>query len=215
MKIKRQIKSEEEIEFKLIQEGKLKESCGKDSNNYVNNKELLAEFVEFDKKKKELQARGIDTLPRLSEKIGHAIIQICNRRCNSKQFVNYSSAWKEELISNAIMTVTIRCHNFNPEKSDNPFAYLTQICNNAILEQLKKEKKQLYVRYKLTEESRGFMADSDENINEEDFHHESTGVPTELRQKYIENYENSVFNKPQEESKEPAEENLGLFGDLK
>ena len=42
--------------------------------------------------------------------------------------------------------------NFDPEKSKNPFAYFTQIIYYAFLRRIMKEKKQLYVKYKATEQ---------------------------------------------------------------
>jgi len=42
--------------------------------------------------------------------------------------------------------------NFNPEKSKNPFAYFTQIIYYAFLRRITREKKQLYVKYKATEQ---------------------------------------------------------------
>ena len=42
--------------------------------------------------------------------------------------------------------------NFDPAKSKNPFAYFTQIIYYAFLRRITKEKKQLYVKYKATEQ---------------------------------------------------------------
>ena len=42
--------------------------------------------------------------------------------------------------------------NFDPAKSKNPFAYFTQIIYYAFLRRIMKEKKQLYVKYKATEQ---------------------------------------------------------------
>ena len=42
--------------------------------------------------------------------------------------------------------------NFDPNKSKNPFAYFTQIIYYAFLRRITKEKKQLYVKYKATEQ---------------------------------------------------------------
>jgi hypothetical protein len=40
-------------------------------------------------------------------------------------------------------------HNFNPDKSKNPFAYFTQIIYYAFLRRIQKEKKQQYIKYKV------------------------------------------------------------------
>ena len=39
-------------------------------------------------------------------------------------------------------------HNYNPEKSTNPFAYFTRIIWNAFIQRIKKEKKETYIKYK-------------------------------------------------------------------
>ena len=41
--------------------------------------------------------------------------------------------------------------NFNPEKSQNPFAYFTQIIHYAFLRRIQKEKKQLDIKSKIIE----------------------------------------------------------------
>jgi DNA-directed RNA polymerase specialized sigma24 family protein len=205
MKQKKHVESIDDVEFEMIESGRLKAQAGP---NYVNNRELYEEFIRYDKEKQLCQSEGKPN-PRLSNKIGAAIIQIATRRCNSRQFVGYSNNWKEELIANAIMTATIRCHNFNPEKSSNPFAYLTQICNNAILEQLKKEKRQLYVKYKSIEEANGFTGTVDaHNLEEESLHHMMEGVPADQRRRYIDDYEKANFKKKAVDEDDPID---GLF----
>ena len=47
------------------------------------------------------------------------------------------------MISDGIENCLQYVHNFNPEKSDNPFAYFTQIIYYAFLRRIQKEKKQL------------------------------------------------------------------------
>ena len=44
-------------------------------------------------------------------------------------------------------------HNFDPEKSKNPFSYFTQIIYFAFLRRIEKEKKQSYIKYKMLEQS--------------------------------------------------------------
>jgi len=154
------------IEFELIKQDKLKP--GKD-NNYINNRELYEEFVRYNETKKKALAEG-KPVPPLTNKIGEAIIQIATRRCNSRMYVGYTNNWKEEMIGNAILTATCNGHNFDPDKYNNPFAYLTQICDNAIREQLNFEKREVYVRNKSFVDSHGFVADlTDANVEESDF----------------------------------------------
>ena len=44
-------------------------------------------------------------------------------------------------------------HNFNPEKSQNPFAYFTQIIHYAFLRRIQREKRQLEIKNKILERS--------------------------------------------------------------
>ena len=56
------------------------------------------------------------------------------------------------MISDGIENCLMYFRNFDPDKSKNPFAYFTQIIYFAFLRRIMKEKKQLYVKYKATEQ---------------------------------------------------------------
>jgi hypothetical protein len=200
---KEEINDIDQVERDLIKQGKLKENTG---NQYVNNKELYNELIKFHEKKLECLEQGLP-IPPFNDKIGSAIIQIATRRCNSRSYYRYTNSWKEEMISNAIATAAIRGHNFDPNKSSNPFAYFTQICDSAIKEQIKKEKKQLYIKYKSIDNARGYMAQEDENSNEDNVYHDEVDIAYEDRLKFINDYEDRNFSKKKEES----EEDKGIF----
>ena len=55
------------------------------------------------------------------------------------------------MISDGIENCVQYIHNFNPEKSQNPFAYFTQIIHYAFLRRIQKEKKQLEIKNKILE----------------------------------------------------------------
>ena len=44
-------------------------------------------------------------------------------------------------------------NNFNPKKSNNPFAYFTQIIYYAFIRRIQKEKKQSNIKYKMIEQA--------------------------------------------------------------
>jgi hypothetical protein len=56
------------------------------------------------------------------------------------------------MIGDGIENCLMYFENFDPAKSKNPFAYFTQIIYYAFLRRIQKEKKQLYVKYKATEQ---------------------------------------------------------------
>ena len=61
--------------------------------------------------------------------------------------------FREDMISDGIENCVQYIHNFNPEKSTNPFAYFTQIIHYAFLRRIQKEKKQMEIREKIIEKS--------------------------------------------------------------
>lgn len=59
--------------------------------------------------------------------------------------------FREEMISDGIENSVQYIHNFNPERSTNPFAYFTQIIHYAFLRRIAKEKRQLDIKTKIIE----------------------------------------------------------------
>ena len=70
--------------------------------------------------------------------------------------------FKEDMISDGIENCVQYIHNFDPEKSQNPFAYFTQIIHYAFLRRIQKEKKQLEIKNKILERS-GYSEVFDDN----------------------------------------------------
>jgi len=65
------------------------------------------------------------------------------------------------MIGDGIENCIMYFSNFDPKKSKNPFAYFTQIIYYAFLRRILKEKKQLYTKYKMTEQH-GILGDTDQ-----------------------------------------------------
>jgi hypothetical protein len=102
------------------------------------------------------------------------------------------------MMSDGIENCLMYFDNFDPTKSKNPFAYFTQIIYYAFLRRIQKEKKQLYVKYKATEQM-GIL-DEFEMLEFED----GTTRQFELYDnisEFIENYEDA--KKAKKEVKKP------------
>ena len=115
------------------------------TRNYVNNKDLLEALIKYKEECREAEDAG-DPLPRVPDYIGKCIYQIATRLATKPNFSGYS--YKEDMISDGIENCLLYIGNFNPEKSQNPFAYFTQIIWYAFLRRIQKEKKQMYIRFK-------------------------------------------------------------------
>ena len=113
--------------------------------HYVDNAKFLEAMIEY--KREYDQAKEENTeLPMISEYLGSVFLKIAQRLSFRPNFINY--AFKNDMISDGIENCLHYIHNFNPEKSNNPFAYFTQIIYYAFIRRIQKEKKQLYIKYK-------------------------------------------------------------------
>jgi hypothetical protein len=131
----------------------------KRSEHYVNNKEFLAALIKYreDKEIAVIQGKPKPPIPRY---IGECFLKIANHLSFKPNFVNYM--FKEDMISDGIENCVQYIHNFNPEKSQNPFAYFTQIIHYAFLRRIQREKRQLEIKNKIIERS-GYSEVFDDN----------------------------------------------------
>lgn len=120
------------------------------SKHYVNNPRLYGEMIKYVNAYNEAKAKG-ELPPQASRYIGECIYMIATRLATNRNFIGYT--YKEEMIGDAIENCLRYLHNFDPDKSKNPFAYFTQIMYYAFLRRIDKEKKQSYVKYKSMENS--------------------------------------------------------------
>lgn len=120
----------------------------KRTNQYINNKDFLAAMIEY-KIKVNAAKETNSQRPRVPNYIGSCIMKIATNLARKPNFVNYT--FKDEMISDGIENCLQYIDNFDSEKSDNPFAYFTQIIYFAFLRRINKEKKLLYIKYKMTE----------------------------------------------------------------
>ena len=154
----------------------------KRSEHYVNNKEFLAALIKYreDKEIAEIQGKPKPPIPRY---IGECFLKIANHLSFKPNFVNYM--FKEDMISDGIENCVQYIHNFNPEKSQNPFAYFTQIIHYAFIRRITKEKRQLEIKNKILERSGFSEVFTDDNTidggNYSDYTSIKDGVHSKLR----------------------------------
>jgi len=120
------------------------------ATHYVDNKHLFAVIVEHKSNIKKAKEEG-KPKPMIPNYVGECILLIAKRLSTKPNFVNYS--YRDEMISDGIENCISYFDNFDPTKSDNPFAYFTQIIYFAFLRRIQKEKKQTYIKHKTSENS--------------------------------------------------------------
>ena len=118
------------------------------SEHYVDNKKLHEEMVKYLDAVKEAEESDSDK-PKIPEYIGECLLKISTRLSTKPNFINYT--YKHDMISDGIENCLMYIHNFNPDKSQNPFAYFTQIIYYAFIRRIQKEKKQTHIKHKMIE----------------------------------------------------------------
>ena len=116
--------------------------------HYVDNKEFLEAMIEFKEICNDAREKEIERPP-VSNYIGECFLKIATHLSYKPNFINYT--YREDMISDGIENCLQYVENFNPEKSNNPFAYFTQIIYYAFLRRIAKEKKQTHVKNKMIE----------------------------------------------------------------
>ena len=120
------------------------------TENYVNNRDFLDALMVYRKEVAEAE-EDEQPKPRVPPYIGECFLKIATHLSYKPNFVNYM--FREDMICDGIENCLQYIHNFNPEKSTNPFAYFTQIIYFAFLRRISKEKKQLEIKAKILEKS--------------------------------------------------------------
>jgi hypothetical protein len=154
----------------------------KRSEHYVNNKEFLAALIEY-KKNIEIAKLEGKPKPRITNYLGECFLKIATHLSFKPNFVNYM--FKDDMICDGIENCVQYIHNFNPEKSQNPFAYFTQIIHFAFLRRIQKEKKQLEIKNKILERTGYDQVFTDDNTidggNYSDYNSIKDGIHSKTR----------------------------------
>jgi DNA-directed RNA polymerase specialized sigma subunit len=111
---------------------------------------LLEEIIVYRSKYLKSKENGL-AKPQISNYLGDCFLKIATHLSYKPNFVNYM--FREDMISDGVENCIQYIHNFDPNKSSNPFAYFTQIIHYAFLRRIQKEKKQLEIKSKIIERS--------------------------------------------------------------
>lgn len=129
------------------------------SEHYINNEQFLAALKEY--RLNYIKARELgETRPEIPSYVGECILKIATRITQSSNFVGSKNrsvyitrdtfnAYRDEMIGDGVENCLRYIHNFDPEKSNNPFAYCTQIIVHAFIRCIQKEKRQISIKNKV------------------------------------------------------------------
>lgn len=149
----------------------MKPAADRKKQHYVDNQEFLAAIIDYKKKVREAVEKNFPEVseldedeiyeiiknwsspdkPRVGNYIGECFLKIATHLSYRPNFINYM--YKDDMVCDGIENCIQYIDRFDPEKSNNPFAYFTQIIYYAFLRRIQKEKRQLDIKEKILEKS--------------------------------------------------------------
>jgi len=106
--------------------------------DYVDNKRLTEELGDWAKVARTCIECG-EKQPKLNDYIAECVYLICNNMSYKSSFINYT--YKEDMIGDAIENCVRYIKNFNIDKNNNAFGYVSTIAYYAFVRRIKKENK--------------------------------------------------------------------------
>lgn len=156
------------------------------TNIYLSNKHLYGMMIHHKNQVSELKEKEKPP-PAIPSDIGKSIMLICTNLIKKPNFSGYSSQYKDEMVSDALVDCIAAIGNFDPDKTTNPFAYFTQIAWNAFVRRIQKEKKQQYIKLKNYENN--YVGDNIEffDSTQHKFNEITSNSIKEYEEKYLNN----------------------------
>jgi DNA-directed RNA polymerase specialized sigma24 family protein len=109
----------------------------KRAKHYIRNDEILPHIYDY-------RETGL-----ISNDLGKILLTIAENYACKGSFHGYT--WKEDMVSEAVLTCIRYIHNFDPmrQKRPNPFAYFTMIIHRSFLTYIRKQKKHSQIKNEL------------------------------------------------------------------
>lgn len=138
--------------------------------NYLNNKDLLLAVLES-------KSKG-----QMNNTLATMLQLLCNKYAKKGNFANYS--YNDDMQAYAMLMLVKTWNSFDPQKSNNPFAFFTQCIKNSFIQYLNQERRQRDIRDETLlscglNPSHSYVYDDSEPtsrldmglVDEEDYHH--------------------------------------------
>lgn len=113
--------------------------------NYVNNPDFYEAIKKYLKECDEAESAG-EEIPVVPDYIGDCFMEIAKRLSTKPNFSGYP--YREDMIYDGIENCLKYVRTFNPERTQNPFAYFTTTIYRAFIRRIQVERKQLYIKFK-------------------------------------------------------------------
>ena len=152
----------------------------KNKSNYIDNDKFLKEIISF---RKLIEKNDGKKVP-VPDSLAMYFIKLAKNMSQKGNFSGYT--YRDDLIADALENCIRYAANFNPNRSSNPFCYFTEIIKWAFVRKIKKENKQLYIRYKTFMDSE--LADNEEILTAM----QNNDILQENKREFIQKFEASL-----------------------
>lgn len=130
--------------------------AGKPKQNYIDNVLFAEHMAKHHEKVLAAKEAGESPKVPVSNYIGECFYKIATKLSLRPNFIGYS--YREEMVSDALEVMLSNAHHFNPNATTrggkpNPFSYFTLVAWRAFVHRINREKRQEYVKYKVTEQA--------------------------------------------------------------
>ena len=143
------------------------------ADHYVNNREFTTAvsvwrrelWYPWKQRKDAAEDEGIEFhehAPPIPDFVGDCFYKIASRYALKPKWSRWSSHIKD-MVSEAVLSCLKYAHNFNPDKSQNAFAYFTQCCHHSFLQYINKETKVAKFKFEMVKEANPDIAKMDYN----------------------------------------------------
>lgn len=182
--------------------------------HYVDNKKLfvvMAKYRQALDKYRVAQKKTKRKLkpPTIPDYVGECLLKIATKLSNKPNFANYT--FREDMISDAMENCILYMHNFDPKKSQNPFAYFTQIIHYAFIRRIEREKKYSYTKYKYAlhkaHQKEDYAVDANESFDIKD----PSWTSYENVHDFIRNYEDKLAKNRSAKISDDLDEDIVTF----
>lgn len=192
---------------------KKKTTYKKNPAHYVDNREFHAALCVWKDGVIEADECG-EPRPPIPDYIGGCFLKMAEGLSRRACFINYD--FREDMVGDAIENCILYAHNFKKE-GKNPFAYFTQMMYYAFLRRIQKEKKQMYIKYKLVEQSdemHNFMKWDDKDPHEKWNSRKAFGVSENDIEKFSPNGKKKASKKTTTTKKKTTKKSSSKGGTL-
>ena len=118
--------------------------------NYVNNKDFTLALDKYARACAEAREENREE-PQMPRYVGECIMKMAERLSLTPRFRSYP--FREDAVGNAIIAAVKYAKNFNGDKYDNGFAYITQILFSHMVITIKKEKQKYQANLEMIQQA--------------------------------------------------------------